>query len=49
MPVSPQYRKDYLAYYEKCKHANSPAVRDATPTVVLVPGHRHDRVGQGQE
>jgi rhamnulose-1-phosphate aldolase/alcohol dehydrogenase len=32
------YRKDYLAYYEKCKHANSPAVRDATPTVVLVPG-----------
>jgi rhamnulose-1-phosphate aldolase/alcohol dehydrogenase len=32
------YRKDYLKYYEKCKHANSPAVRDATPTVVLVPG-----------
>ena len=33
-----QYRKDYLAYYEKCKHANSPAVRDASPTVVLIPG-----------
>jgi len=32
------YRKDYLAYYEKCKHVNSPAVRDATPTVVLIPG-----------
>jgi len=32
------YRKDYLAYYEKCRHANSPAVRDATPTVVLIPG-----------
>jgi rhamnulose-1-phosphate aldolase/alcohol dehydrogenase len=32
------YRKDYLAYYEKCKHANSPKVRDANPTVVLVPG-----------
>ena len=32
------YRKDYLAYYEKCKHPNSPAVRDATPTVVLIPG-----------
>jgi rhamnulose-1-phosphate aldolase/alcohol dehydrogenase len=32
------YRKDYLAYYEKCKHANSPAVRDANPTVILVPG-----------
>ena len=33
-----QYRKDYLGYYEKCKHANSPAVRDANPTVVLIPG-----------
>jgi rhamnulose-1-phosphate aldolase/alcohol dehydrogenase len=33
-----QYRQDYLAYYEKCKHANSPAVRDASPTVVLIPG-----------
>jgi len=32
------YRKDYLAYYEQCKHANSPAVRDANPTVILVPG-----------
>jgi len=32
------YRKDYAAYYEKCKHANSPAIRDANPTVVLVPG-----------
>ncbi len=33
-----QYRKDYLAYYEKCKHPTSPAVRDATPTVFLIPG-----------
>jgi len=33
-----QYRKDYAAYYEKCKHANSPAMRDPNPTVVLVPG-----------
>ena len=33
-----QYRKDYLAYYEKCKHANSPAMRDPNPTVVLIPG-----------
>jgi len=32
------YRKDYLAYHEKCKHPNSPAVRDATPTVILIPG-----------
>ncbi len=33
-----QYRKDYAAYYEKCKHANSPAQRDPNPTVVLIPG-----------
>ena len=33
-----RYRKDYAAYYAKCKHANSPAMRDANPTVVLIPG-----------
>ncbi len=32
------YRRDYAAYYDKCKHANSPAMRDANPTVVLIPG-----------
>lgn len=33
-----QYRKDYAAYYAKCKHVNSPAMRDPNPTVVLIPG-----------
>ena len=33
-----QYRKDYAAYYERCKHPDSPAMRDPNPTVVLVPG-----------
>ncbi len=33
-----QYRKDYAAYYQKCKHANSPAQRDPNPTVILIPG-----------
>ncbi len=33
-----QYRQDYAAYYAKCKHANSPAMRDPNPTVVLIPG-----------
>jgi rhamnulose-1-phosphate aldolase/alcohol dehydrogenase len=33
-----QYRKDYESYYNKCKHANSPAMRDPNPTVVLIPG-----------
>ncbi len=33
-----QYRKDYAAYYEACKHANSPALRNPNPTVVVIPG-----------
>jgi rhamnulose-1-phosphate aldolase/alcohol dehydrogenase len=33
-----QYRKDYAAYYDTCKRANSPAMRDPNPTVVLIPG-----------
>ncbi|HEX3857693.1 MAG TPA: bifunctional rhamnulose-1-phosphate aldolase/short-chain dehydrogenase [Verrucomicrobiae bacterium] len=33
-----QYRKDYAMYYDKCRHANSPAMRDPNPTVVLIPG-----------
>lgn len=32
------YRKDYASYHAKCKHANSPAMRDPNPTVVLIPG-----------
>lgn len=33
-----RYRQDYAAYYEACKHPDSPALRDPNPTVVLVPG-----------
>ena len=33
-----QYRKDYEAYYNKCKRPDSPAIRDPNPTVVLIPG-----------
>ena len=33
-----RYRKDYADYYEGCKHANSPAMRDPNPTVILIPG-----------
>ncbi len=32
------YRQMYAAYYERCKRPNSPAMRDANPVVVLVPG-----------
>ena len=33
-----RYRKDYAAYYEACKHPDSPAMRDPNPTVILIPG-----------
>jgi rhamnulose-1-phosphate aldolase/alcohol dehydrogenase len=32
------YRKDYEAYYRRCRHPDSPAMRDPSPTVVLIPG-----------
>ncbi len=32
------YRDDYAAYYERCKHDNSPAMRNPNPSVVLIPG-----------
>jgi rhamnulose-1-phosphate aldolase/alcohol dehydrogenase len=37
-PSVEQYRKDYAAYYERCKHDNSPAMRDPNAIVYLVPG-----------
>jgi rhamnulose-1-phosphate aldolase/alcohol dehydrogenase len=33
-----KYRKDYAHYYDKCRHANSPAMRNPNPTVILIPG-----------
>ncbi len=32
------YRAMYAAYYQRCRRADSPAMRDANPVVVLVPG-----------
>jgi rhamnulose-1-phosphate aldolase/alcohol dehydrogenase len=32
------YRADYAAYYEECRHPDSPAIRAADPTVILIPG-----------
>ena len=32
------YRADYAAYYERCKHPDSPAMRDPNAVVYLVPG-----------
>jgi rhamnulose-1-phosphate aldolase/alcohol dehydrogenase len=36
--VFADYRKMYTEYYNKCKHENSPAMRDANPVVILYPG-----------
>ena len=33
-----QYRKDYQAYYDNHKNADSPAIRNPNPSVILVPG-----------
>jgi rhamnulose-1-phosphate aldolase/alcohol dehydrogenase len=32
------YRRDYAAYYERCRHADSPAMRDPNAVVYLAPG-----------
>jgi rhamnulose-1-phosphate aldolase/alcohol dehydrogenase len=32
------YREDYAAYYDRCKHDNSPALRDPNAVVYLIPG-----------
>jgi rhamnulose-1-phosphate aldolase/alcohol dehydrogenase len=33
-----EYRKDYEAYYHRCKRPDSPPMRDPNPMVVLIPG-----------
>jgi rhamnulose-1-phosphate aldolase/alcohol dehydrogenase len=33
-----RYRQGYAAYYDRCKRHNSPAIRDANPVVILIPG-----------
>ena len=38
LPQFEAYRKMYTEYYETCKHANSPAMRDPNPIVILYPG-----------
>lgn len=37
-PEFEAYREMYQAYYESCKHDNSPAIRDANPVIILYPG-----------
>jgi rhamnulose-1-phosphate aldolase/alcohol dehydrogenase len=32
------YRADYSAYYDRCKHPNSPPMRDPNAVIYLVPG-----------
>src|SRR5690606_9869252 len=37
-PLFEDYRKMYAEYYQSCKHANSPAMRDPNPVIILYPG-----------
>jgi len=32
------YRDEYVAYYQSCAEADSPALRDSNPSVVVIPG-----------
>lgn len=34
----PEYRQAYKEYYQRCKHPDSPAMRDPNPVVFLIPG-----------
>jgi rhamnulose-1-phosphate aldolase/alcohol dehydrogenase len=38
LPAFEQYRADYVSYYQTCKHADSPKMRDPNPVVILYPG-----------
>lgn len=33
-----KYREDYAAYYNRCRHGDSPVMRNPNPSVVLIPG-----------
>lgn len=37
-PLFEDYRAMYTAYYETCKHPNSPAIRDRNPVIIIFPG-----------
>jgi rhamnulose-1-phosphate aldolase/alcohol dehydrogenase len=37
-PLFVAYRQMYSEYYNTCKHANSPAIRDANPVIIIYPG-----------
>jgi rhamnulose-1-phosphate aldolase/alcohol dehydrogenase len=37
-PAIEAYRKDYTAYYERCRHPDSPGIRDSNAVVYLIPG-----------
>lgn len=38
LPKFKAYRQMYSDYYNNCKHANSPAIRDSNPVIILYPG-----------
>ncbi len=37
-PHFENYRQKYADYYNRCRHADSPAMRDPNPVVILIPG-----------
>ncbi|GLB49339.1 bifunctional aldolase/short-chain dehydrogenase [Neptunitalea lumnitzerae] len=37
-PSFEKYRQEYAEYYQKCKHPNSPDMRDPNPVIIIYPG-----------
>jgi rhamnulose-1-phosphate aldolase/alcohol dehydrogenase len=37
-PLVDRYRDEYVAYYERCRRPDSPAMRDPYPVLILIPG-----------
>ena len=37
-PAFEAYRQEYVDYYNTCKKDNSPAIRDASPVIIIYPG-----------
>ncbi|MEP2239353.1 MAG: bifunctional aldolase/short-chain dehydrogenase [Maribacter sp.] len=38
LPAFEEYKKEYQSYYDSHKRDNSPAVRDASPVIIIYPG-----------
>jgi len=43
------FRSEYEAYYDRCKHPDSPAMRNPNPSVILIPGYGMISFGKNKQ